>query len=100
MIDDEEIVFAFLPTRSDHVPDKYLQHGCVNIEQAQLSCYIFFKNEIITTNNFSFDFNTFVYFYNVQRFNRSSLLETYPIEEKYYEVIGELTDKEKKKLIV
>ncbi|WP_010182998.1 hypothetical protein [Aquimarina agarilytica] len=95
----DSITFAYLPTSKDSVPDIYLSHGCVNVPEKQISCYIFKKDIKVTTNNFSFPLNTFIYAYQLNSFSKLKLEETYKNEDIDYEVVGILNDDEKNNLI-
>ncbi len=96
---DNQFVFASLPTSKDFVPDELVKHGCVNEYEKQISCYIFIKDKLITNNGFSFNKNTFIYYYQILKLSTNILEETYTKVDVDYEVIGSLNDIEKRTLI-
>ncbi|MFS4454475.1 hypothetical protein [Maribacter sp. 2304DJ31-5] len=94
-----KIIFAYLPTSQDYVPDKYLNHGCIEVKTENISCYLFAKDRIITDRGFSFPFNTFVYAYQMNEFSKEIMESVYENENVDYEVIGRLTKKERDSFI-
>ena len=87
-------VYAYLPTSKDSIPDQYFKHGCINIHDKNISCYLFGKDKVITTNNFSFPLNTFVYLYQMNTFDKSVMSNIYTKENVDYEIIGKLRQQE------
>ncbi|GAA3522757.1 hypothetical protein GCM10022393_41740 [Aquimarina addita] len=98
-IDKDEIVFAFLPTRTIKVPKEKATHGCLNISNQNYSCYIFKKDIEVTDCGFYFDFDTCVYSYQLNEFSKQMLSEIYKVEDVDFEVIGELKKSEKIELL-
>ena len=94
--DNGNIIFAYLPTSQDYVPEEYLNHGCIEVPSANISCYLFSKNRVVTDTGFSFPFNTFVYAYQMNEFSKKIMESVYKNENVDYEVIGKLTDSERK----
>lgn len=93
-------ILASLPSSKVHLPSSiHILHGCVNIPESCLSCYIFQKNVPITKNAWSFDLNTFLYGNWIDEFSISLLNDRYQIEDLEYTVIGQLTDDELEKVI-
>lgn len=97
--DGEDLIFAYLPTSKDFVPDSILNHGCANHHERNISCYIFFKKKVVTKCGFSFNKNTFIYFTNILRLSSIKLKDIYPNLNVDYEITGELTTDEKRDLI-
>ncbi len=98
-IEDDEIVFAFLPTRNIRIEESSINHGCTNVSDKQYSCYIFKENTPITNCGFSFEFNTCVYSFQLNEFSKKLMSEIYKIEDVEFEIIGELTLDEKTELL-
>ncbi len=96
---DDQFVFASLPTSKDSVPDSLLQHGCINVPEKLISCYVFFKDIPITECGFCFERNTFIYYTQILKLPLTILNETYTKIDVDYSIIGELNKKEKLDLI-
>lgn len=97
--DGENLIFAYLPTSQDYIPDSLLNHGCINIPAKQISCYCFKKDRPVTNCEFSFEKNTFIYAYQMGEFNQKLMNEIYSKKDVDYTVIGELCQNEKKAFI-
>ncbi len=93
------MVFAALPTSQDYIPDEHLTHGCINIPNKLLHCYVFKKDIEITRCKFSFKKNTFIYIQNILSIPESTLKSSYPNVGIDYQIKGILKNKEKKALI-
>lgn len=96
---DNQFVFASLPTSKDFVPDDLLKHGCVNVPEKLVSCYIFIQGVSITNCGFSFDKNTFIYHNQILKLSTTILDETYTKIDVDFKIIGMLNDVEKLNLI-
>lgn len=91
----DNAILASLPSSVIHLPNFVeIKHGCVNIAESCIGCYIFQENRAITKCGWSFDLNTFLYSNWVDDYDISALKETYQIEGLEYEIIGQLTDDE------
>ncbi|PKP12277.1 MAG: hypothetical protein CVU08_11380 [Bacteroidetes bacterium HGW-Bacteroidetes-3] len=88
-----------MPTSKDCVPDDLLKHGCVNVPEKLVSCYIFMQNIPVTISGFCFERNTFIYYYQILKLSTNILRETYNKIDVDYEIIGMLTDDERLNLI-
>jgi len=92
---DDNAIIASLPSSQSHLPTlQIIQHGCLEIPEGCINCYIFEANKPITKNGWSFGFNTFLHGLWLDDFNVTDLMATYSIEKVEYEIIGELTDEE------
>jgi len=88
-------ILASLPSSVNHLPHgQALNHGCLDIPDACINCYIFEPGRPITTSGWSFSLHTMLYGNWLQDFDVSVLKTNYPIEGVDYEIIGELTEKE------
>lgn len=93
-------VLASLPSSVSHLPSgQVIQHGCLEVPESGINCYIFVANQPITKNGWSFPLNTFLYGMWLDDYNIDVLNEHYPIERVEYEIIGQLTDEELAKVI-
>ena len=90
-------IIASLTTSQNHIPDDLKKHGCINSDYISVSCYHFEKSKKITTSDFSFWKDTFVYFSNNVFEKKIDI-----IEEKYGDTIelkGKLSDEEYEEFI-
>jgi hypothetical protein len=92
---DGNAILASLPSSVSHLPlAQNIEHGCLEIPEACISCYIFEANRPITKTGWSFNKNTFLHGLWLDDFNVDDLMSRYSIENVEYEIIGELTDEE------
>lgn len=92
---NENIILASLPSSQAHLPSSItIQHGCIEIPESCINCYIFEANKSITKSGWSFKLHTFLHGLWLDDFSVSELMEAYSIENVEYEIIGELTDEE------
>lgn len=97
---EDKAILASLPSSVDHLPINInIDHGCIEIPEGNINCYVFKSNTPITKNNWSFKFDTFLYGQWIDDFSIELLEDIYPVEEIDYQVIGELTDDELKSVI-
>ncbi|HXD94016.1 MAG TPA: hypothetical protein VNX01_12445 [Bacteroidia bacterium] len=96
----DSAILASLPSSVDHLPrNLQINHGCIEIPEGNINCYVFKSNLPITKNDWSFKFDTFLYGQWIDDFSISLLQDIYPVEEIDYKIIGELTDLELKSVI-
>lgn len=99
VIDDNTILVS-LPSSQPHLPAaQIIQHGCLEIPESCINCYIFEANKPITKSGWSFHLNTFLHGLWLDDFSITDLMANYSIENVEYEIIGELTDNELKNVI-
>ena len=91
----DEVLLISLPSSIDHLP-RFIdqQHGCLEIPDGNVCCYIFKAGNIITDNNWSFDLDTYLYGEQIDEYELSLLNDIYPIEDIDYEVKGTLLGNE------
>ena len=97
---DEKAILASLPSSKKHLPAaQEIIHGCLEIIDSCISCYIFQANRPITKTGWAFELDTILYGGWIDDFNLDELNERYSIPGVDYEIIGELTDVELKNVI-
>ena len=97
---EDNILIASLPTSHDHIPGMIKKkHGCIDEPQYRVNCYCFQPDKIITQNNFAFPVETFVYGYQVDRFDKNKFDSMYVIDGVDYIIIGALLEEEYTSLI-
>lgn len=96
----DNTILASLPSSKIHLPNFVdIVHGCIDIPDSCLSCYIFKEKNPITKCGWSFDLNTFLYGNWIDDYSISILEDRYQIEGLDYEIKGQLTDTELVKVI-
>ena len=97
---DENSILASLPSSKNHLPAGHeMIHGCLEMPESCINCYIFKANKPITKTGWSFAFDTMLYGNWIDDFNIEKLKATYSIKGVDYEIIGELIDAELEKII-
>jgi hypothetical protein len=97
---ENKVVLACLPSSVNHLPlDRPIVHGCLEVPEACISCYIFEKSRPITTSGWAFPFHTMLYGNWLDDFPLETLSDNYPIAGVDYEIVGDLTDVELKSVI-
>lgn len=97
---NDNAILASLPSSVDHLPRNIpINHGCIEIPEGCINCYVFKAKSSITKNNWSFDLDTFLYGQWIDDFSIELLNDIYPVEEIDYKIIGELTDQELQNVI-
>ena len=86
---DQHTILASLPSSKNHLPsDLPIVHGCINMPESCISCYIFQKQFPITEKEWAFPETTFLYGNWIDEFPLAILKETYKVEGLEYELIG------------
>lgn len=93
-------ILASLPSSQIHLPaTQEIKHGCIDVPEIGLSCYVFEANRPITTNGWSFHLNTFLYGFWLDDYELAFLQKNYSIPDVDFEIVGELTEMELKNII-
>lgn len=86
---NQNSILASLPTRKDNIPNNFeVQIGCNEFFLNNTSCFFIPKNLEITLNKKSFDFNTFLYGFQIDDYDSNLLKEIYPNEGTDFIVWG------------
>lgn len=97
---ENNAILASLPSSQKHLPsNQELKHGCLEIPEACINCYIFEAKKPITKNGWAFNLDTILYGNWIDDYSVAVLTEKYPIEGVHYEVKGELLDNELQSII-
>jgi hypothetical protein len=92
---NDQAILASLPSSINHLPQSQpLTHGCLEIPDSRINCYIFEAAKPITKCGWFFPLPTMLYGNWLDDYDLQLLKANYPIEGVDYEVIGELTDLE------
>lgn len=93
-------ILASLPSSQDFRPSGFNEtEGCVEIPDASFNCYIFLAKHKITSNNWAFPLDTYVYGQQIDAYEINILKDIYPVEGLDYKIIGTLLADEFEKLI-
>jgi len=97
---NDNVILASLPSSVNHLPSmQVLSHGCLEIPDACINCYIFEPGRPVTTSGWSFSFHTMLYGNWLDDFDVKVLEANYSIQGVDYEIVGELTEHELKSII-
>lgn len=92
---DQNVILASLPSSVDHLPKNISSgHGCLEIPEGCINCYIFKAGKVITENNWSFPRDTFLYGQWIDEYKIDLLDDIYPIDGIDYEIVGKITNEE------
>lgn len=93
-------ILASLPSSVDHLPrTASTNHGCLEIPEGNINCYIFKSGISITQNGWAFPKDTFLYGNWIDEYSVDLLIDIYPTVGIDYEIIGQLTIEEMNSLI-
>lgn len=93
-------VLASLPSSQIHLPvNQTIQHGCLEVPDSGINCYIFEAKRPITKCGWSFELNTLLYGMWLDDFSIDTLETNHTIEGVDYEIVGDLTDEELENVI-
>jgi hypothetical protein len=94
------VILASLPSSQIHLPStQVINHGCLEVPDSGINCYIFKAGQPVTTSGWSFELDTFLYGMWLDEFDTEILKANHSIEGVDYEIVGELTDDELQKVI-
>lgn len=97
---DNQVILASLPSSKVHLPShQVLKHGCLEIPDSRINCYIFEAKRPVTKCGWYFPLNTFLYGMWLDEFSIEILTANHSIEGVDYEIIGELTEQELKNVV-
>ena len=96
----EDAILTSLPSSQVHLPrNQAIEHGCLELPESGIGCYIFLADKPITKGGWSFPLNTFLYGLWLDDFAVSQLEARYIVKGVDYKIIGELTDTELKNVV-
>ena len=89
------LLLVSLPSSVDHLPRPIEQvHGCLEIPEGNICCYIFKSGKSVCSNGWSFGLDTYLYGEYLDQYEISILEDIYPIENIDFEIIGTLSVQE------
>jgi hypothetical protein len=88
-------ILASLPSSRDFRPANSSEtHGCVEVAEACFNCYVFKGGFPVTTHNWAFPLDTFVYGQQIDEYEIATLQDIYPLQGLDYKILGRLKDAE------
>lgn len=97
---DGNALLACMPSSKKHLPsNQAIIHGCLEVPDSGINCYICLANKSITKSGWSFQEDTMLYGNWIGDYSIESLKSVYTIEKVEYEIIGDFDDEEFKKII-
>lgn len=97
---ESNAVLVSLPSSVNHLPQlQPLTHGCLELPDSCINCYIIEPGKAITKSGWSFPLHTILYGNWLDDVEISLMEARYSIEGVDYEIIGEILDEELKKII-
>ena len=90
-----DLLLVSLPSSVDHLPRFVDQlHGCLEIPEGNICCYIFKAGQVICENEWAFERDTYLYGEYIDQYEINLLNDIYPIENIDFDIIGTLTKEE------
>lgn len=84
-------ILASLPSSRDFRPIALAaDYGCVEIPEACFNCFVFKAGVAVTTNNWAFPLDTFVYGQQIDEYEIATLQDIYPVPGLDYKIVGRL----------
>src|SRR5437879_709772 len=78
---EAELLLVSLPSSVDHLPRFIEQpHGCIEIPEGNICCYLFKSGVKIAENEWAFDLDTYLYGEHLDEYEISLLADIYPLE--------------------
>lgn len=94
-------LIASLPTRRDSRPSNNSNSfGCIDIPEINFNCFAISKEIVVTTCDKKFDFNTYLYGYQIDDYSINLLSEIYPNEGTDFTIWGKMKPEIFKELIL
>lgn len=88
---DDKLILASLPSSRIYLPHRVPEdHGCIEIPEGCITCYLFEAGRTICTNGFAFPKLTAVYGEQLDQYDKSIIEDNYPVPGVDYEIIGQL----------
>lgn len=95
-----KVILATLPSSQNHLPvSQAIDHGCLELPEIGINCYIFEAHKPITTNGWFFGLHTFLYGFWLEDYDIAMLEKNYSIPGVDYEIIGDLNSEELQNVI-
>lgn len=91
----DQVILASLPSSQKHLPASMeVVHGCLELPDSGISCYVFKANAPITKEGWCFPLDTFLFGQWLDEYHLPTLRANYTIKGVDFEIVGELTDDE------
>lgn len=95
-----QLILASLPTSKIYLPHRILEdHGCVEVPEGCINCYLFVRDRIIGQNGFAFSVLTAIYGQEIDMYDKHVIQDQYPLENVHYTVLDCLLPNELEALL-
>jgi len=92
---DAQVILGSLPTSKIFLPNRIQEeHGCIEVPDGCINCYLFVKGRLIGQNGFSFPVLTAIYGQQIDLYDKSVIESQYPLENVHYKIIDTLLPEE------
>lgn len=86
-------ILASLPSSRDFRPTASAEaYGCVEIPEACFNCFVFKAGLPVTTTDWVFPIDTFVYGQQIDEYEIATLQDIYPVQGLDYTILGRLKE--------
>ena len=88
---DNETIVASLPSSQNHLPtNMHQQYGCIESPESSISAFVMKAGELVTTNGWAFDKDSFLYGFWLDSFEQAALQQQLQEKQVNHSVIGVL----------
>lgn len=92
---DGQLILASLPSSQIYLPrDISEDHGCIEVPEGCINCYLFAGDRVIGQKGFSFPLLTAIYGQEVDQYMKHSIKDQYPLENVHYQIVDRLLPSE------
>lgn len=92
---DGQLILASLPSSRIKLPHRVPEdHGCIEIPEGCINCYLFVRDRIIGQNGFAFPLLTAIYGEEIAFYQKDVIENQYPLENIHYKIVDRLLPQE------
>lgn len=92
---DGQLVLASLPSSRIKLPHRIPEdHGCIEVPEGCINCYLFVRDRVIGQNGFAFPALTAIYGQEIDIYEKQVIESQYPLENVHYTIIDCLLPEE------
>lgn len=92
---DGQLILASLPSSRIKLPHRVPEdHGCIEIPEGCINCYLFVRDRVIGQNGFAFPLLTAIYGEEIDFYQKDVIENQYPLENIHYKIVDRLLPQE------
>jgi hypothetical protein len=92
---DGQLILASLPSSRIKLPHRIPEnHGCIEVPEGCINCYLFVRDRVIGQNGFAFPLLTAIYGEEIAFYQKDVIENQYPLENIHYKVVDRLLPQE------